>query len=53
MDNEALFLAESEESSIVYGMPAAAVATNHINQVVHLNEIGNTLNRLVNKLGSA
>ncbi len=50
-DKEAIVIAESEESSIVYGMPAAAVATKCVNQVVHLNKVGETINRIVNRLG--
>lgn len=53
MDKEAIIIAESEESSIVYGMPAAAIATECVNKIVHLNKVGETLNRLVNKPGSA
>lgn len=51
IDKDAIILAESEESSIVYGMPAAAVATNCVDQTVHLNEVGETINRIVNRLG--
>src|SRR5699024_4478086 len=50
-DEEAFVIAEAEESSIVYGMPAAAVATECVNQVVHLKKVGETINRLVNRLG--
>lgn len=50
-DKEAIVIAESEESSIVYGMPAAAVATECVNQVVHLNKVGETIKRIVNRLG--
>lgn len=50
-DKEAIVIAESEESSIVYGMPAAAVATKCVNQVIHLTKVGETINRVVNRLG--
>lgn len=36
-------IAESEESSIVYGMPKTAVATNLVDEVVHLNKISRSI----------
>lgn len=51
LDKESIILAEAEESSVVYGMPAAAVETKCVDHIVHLNEVGNTINRLVNRLG--
>lgn len=51
LDDEAIVIAESEESSIVYGMPAAAIATEYVNQVVHLNKVGEVIKRIVNRLG--
>jgi two-component system, chemotaxis family, protein-glutamate methylesterase/glutaminase len=38
-------IAESEESSIVFGMPKAAIATNHIDNVVPLDNISGTILR--------
>ncbi|MCD5322703.1 MULTISPECIES: protein-glutamate methylesterase/protein-glutamine glutaminase [Pontibacillus] len=32
-------IAESEESSIVFGMPKAAILTNLVDEIVHVNEI--------------
>lgn len=46
-DKEAIVIAESEESSVVYGMPAAAIATKCVNHVVHLNKVGETINRII------
>lgn len=50
-DREAITIAESEESSVVYGMPAAAVQTGSIDLIVHLNKISKTIISLVNRLG--
>lgn len=50
-DQQAIVIAESEESSIVYGMPAAAVATKCVNSIVHLNEVGTTINDLISRPG--
>lgn len=52
-DKEAIAIAESKDSSIVYGMPAAAVETECVNFVVHLNKIGITINDLVSRPGGA
>lgn len=46
-DSQAIILSEAEESTVVYGMPSAAVKTGCVNQVVHLNNISQTLNKLV------
>lgn len=48
IDPEATIVAESEQSSIVYGMPKAAAKTNHVNHIVHLHQIGDTITKLVN-----
>lgn len=53
IDTEAIVIAEAEESSVVYGMPAAAVDTKCVNLVVHLNKVGETINDLVNRSGRA
>lgn len=50
-DTESVIIAEAEESSVVYGMPKAAVKTNHVNQIVHLHKVGDTITKLVNRPG--
>ncbi|KGX88619.1 protein-glutamate methylesterase/protein-glutamine glutaminase [Pontibacillus marinus] len=40
-------LAESSESSVVYGMPKAAFQTNQVDHVVHLNDVTNTVMKLI------
>lgn len=50
-DNEAIVLSESEESSIVYGMPAAALETGCVNQVVHLHKVDEVINKIVSHPG--
>ncbi|WP_430785895.1 protein-glutamate methylesterase/protein-glutamine glutaminase [Virgibacillus flavescens] len=46
IDSETVVIAENEESSIVYGMPKAAVKTNAVDHVVHLNQVGETISNL-------
>lgn len=48
-DPNTIVIAEKEESSIVYGMPKAAVKTNTVNHIVHLHQIGETITHLVMK----
>lgn len=50
-DRDAIILSESEESSIVYGMPAAALDTGCVNQVVHLHKVAEALNNIVSSPG--
>lgn len=50
-DSDAVVLSEAEESSIVYGMPAAAVETGCVNQVVHLHKVGEAINNIVSSPG--
>lgn len=47
----ATVIAEAKESSIVYGMPAAAVRTGFVNQVVHLDDIAENITSLVRRSG--
>ena len=42
-------ITESEESSVVYGMPRAAVKKNAVTQVLHLDEIGPRIVELTRK----
>ncbi|KGX88428.1 protein-glutamate methylesterase/protein-glutamine glutaminase [Pontibacillus litoralis] len=42
-------IAESAQSSIVYGMPKAAVLTKQVNEVVHLKDISRTLMKAIGK----
>ncbi|MGP4107003.1 protein-glutamate methylesterase/protein-glutamine glutaminase [Virgibacillus sp. L01] len=51
LDPESVIIAEAEESSVVYGMPKAAVKTSHVNQIVHLHKVGDTITKLVNRPG--
>lgn len=41
-------IAESEESSIVFGMPKSAIATNLVDEVVHLEKISLTILKYIN-----
>ena len=36
-------IAESEETSIVFGMPRSAIATNQVDMVVNLDDIADTI----------
>ncbi len=38
-----LIIAESEESSVVYGMPKAAAATGVVDQVVHIKDVADSI----------
>lgn len=38
-------IAEAEESSVVFGMPRAAIKTNKIDEVVHLNDIAASIEK--------
>lgn len=40
-------IAESSESSVVYGMPKAAVQTNQVDEIVHVNDISYTLVNMI------
>nr|WP_216827968.1 chemotaxis response regulator protein-glutamate methylesterase [Alkalihalobacterium elongatum] len=40
-------IAEAEESCIVFGMPRAAIRTNQVNEVIHLQNIGHRIVELV------
>lgn len=48
-DKGAIILSESEDSSIVYGMPAAAAETGYVNQVLNLYKMGEAINNLVSR----
>ncbi|WP_017753774.1 protein-glutamate methylesterase/protein-glutamine glutaminase [Calidifontibacillus oryziterrae] len=41
-------IAESEESSIVFGMPKSAIATNLVDEVEHLEKISSTILKYIN-----
>ncbi|OZU90302.1 chemotaxis response regulator protein-glutamate methylesterase [Virgibacillus indicus] len=51
MDPEAKVIAEAEETSIIYGMPKAALKTNCVNYVVPLDRVGKTLLSLAKQKG--
>lgn len=46
-DDTSFVIAESKESSIVYGMPGAAVETGCVDRVTHLEEVSRDLNDLL------
>jgi len=48
VDREAVIIAESDETAIVYGMPKAAAQTEKINYIVPLYEVSNMLAKLTN-----
>lgn len=50
-DPDAIVLAESEESAIIYGMPKAAIKTNAVNYIVHLHQMGEMIYKLTNRSG--
>jgi two-component system, chemotaxis family, protein-glutamate methylesterase/glutaminase len=50
-DPEIVVLSESEDSAIIYGMPKAAVKTNAVNHIIHLNQMGEMIHALTNKSG--
>jgi two-component system, chemotaxis family, protein-glutamate methylesterase/glutaminase len=50
-DPKTIILAESEESSIVFGMPKSAIYTNFVDHVVHINEMGQALTEIIGKRG--
>ncbi len=50
-DKRTLVIAEHEATSVVYGMPKAAVKTNCVDHVVHLQQVGETITKLVRNSG--
>lgn len=46
-DPKAVTIAESKESTIINGMPAAAIKTNSIDQIIHLHKIGETVTNII------
>lgn len=42
-DEKAIILAESGETAVINGMPAAAVATGHVTEIVPLDKIGKAI----------
>ncbi|MGO4887761.1 chemotaxis response regulator protein-glutamate methylesterase [Anaerobacillus sp. MEB173] len=42
---EVVAIAESEESSVVFGMPKAAILSNQVDQVVHLQQIAEVITK--------
>ncbi|MBB6452904.1 two-component system chemotaxis response regulator CheB [Salirhabdus euzebyi] len=49
VDPKTQVLAEAEESSIVFGMPKAAIHTNFVDQIVNINGMGNALCKMIEK----
>ncbi|SES75673.1 two-component system, chemotaxis family, response regulator CheB [Oceanobacillus limi] len=45
-DPNSIVIAESEESSVVYGMPKAAVKTNAVDYNSHIQQIGSMINKI-------
>ena len=50
-DKSALIIAESSESAIINGMPAAAIDTGYTTHVLHLKDISTSLYKIVNRRG--
>lgn len=46
-DGQAVMIAEAEETSVVYGMPKAAVMTDCVNHIVPLPQVGETITNLI------
>ncbi len=42
-DREVVAIAESEESAVVFGMPRAAINTNKIDEIVHLDNVASAI----------
>ncbi len=43
--SDAVAIAEAEESAVVFGMPRAAINTNQVDEVVHLNQIASAIEK--------
>lgn len=43
IDNDAIIIAESDETAIIDGMPSAAIATGYVSEVIQIGEIAKTL----------
>lgn len=48
-DSQTIVIAESQETSIVYGMPKAALETGYVDHIMHLSQIGEGLYSLVKR----
>lgn len=48
-DESALIIAESEKSAVIFGMPQAALATESVTNVAHINEIGKMIKEYVER----
>jgi len=48
-DEKAVMIAEAAETSVVYGMPKAAVMTNHVDHIIPLPQIGETITKLIKR----
>jgi len=48
-DSKTVVIAEDKETSVVYGMPKAAVLTNCVDHIAHLQQISGTILNLVRK----
>ncbi|AST92040.1 MULTISPECIES: protein-glutamate methylesterase/protein-glutamine glutaminase [Sutcliffiella] len=42
-DESTVIIAESEESSVIFGMPKAAIQTGKVDEIVHLQHVTNTI----------
>ncbi|MFC4557136.1 chemotaxis response regulator protein-glutamate methylesterase [Virgibacillus kekensis] len=47
-DHNSHIIAEAEQSAVVYGMPKAAVNTDHVNQIIPMQQVGQVLTGIVN-----
>ncbi|MCP8616502.1 protein-glutamate methylesterase/protein-glutamine glutaminase [Salirhabdus salicampi] len=48
-NNPSVVIAQSEETSVVFGMPKAALSTNCVDEVQHIQDIGNRIIQLLNQ----
>jgi len=47
--NKSYIIAQSQNSSTIYGMPKAIISNNLQDEILHLNDIGNRINQLCGK----
>ncbi|MFD2628405.1 chemotaxis response regulator protein-glutamate methylesterase [Oceanobacillus kapialis] len=50
-DPSTIAIAESEKTAVIYGMPKAAVKTERVNHIVPLNQVADTLEKLLKDTG--
>ncbi|MUK89895.1 chemotaxis-specific protein-glutamate methyltransferase CheB [Ornithinibacillus sp. L9] len=50
VDPNTIVIAESEESSVVYGMPKSAIKTNVVNYILHIQQVGQMIDSITKRL---